>query len=92
VRELGAEALGQGQAIPTPFSAVERRWERVPGESRTLFSLVVECRFFAGLTIEETAAVLQVTSRTVERDWQKARAWLFARLQDEGATAAASIE
>jgi RNA polymerase sigma factor (TIGR02999 family) len=53
-------------------------------------SRVVECRFFAGLTTEETAAVLQVTSRTVERDWQKARAWLFARLRAEGTTDAGS--
>jgi RNA polymerase sigma factor (TIGR02999 family) len=46
-------------------------------------SRVVECRFFAGLTTEETAAALQVTTRTVERDWQKARAWLYLRLQDQ---------
>jgi RNA polymerase sigma factor (TIGR02999 family) len=44
---------------------------------------VVECRFFAGLTAEETAAALQVTTRTVERDWQKARAWLYTQLHDE---------
>jgi RNA polymerase sigma factor (TIGR02999 family) len=46
-------------------------------------SRVVECRFFAGLTTEETAAALQVTTRTVERDWQKARAWLYAQLRDQ---------
>jgi RNA polymerase sigma factor (sigma-70 family) len=46
-------------------------------------SRVVECRYFAGLTAEETAAALKVTTRTVERDWQKARAWLHLRLQDE---------
>jgi RNA polymerase sigma-70 factor, ECF subfamily len=46
-------------------------------------SRVVECRFFAGLTVEETAATLQVTTRTIERDWQKARAWLFLQLWDE---------
>jgi RNA polymerase sigma factor (TIGR02999 family) len=46
-------------------------------------SRVVECRFFAGLTTEETAAALQVTTRTVERDWQKARAWLYLQLRDE---------
>jgi RNA polymerase sigma factor (TIGR02999 family) len=46
-------------------------------------SRVVECRFFAGLTIEETSAALQVTTRTVERDWQKARAWLYTRMQDQ---------
>ncbi len=41
---------------------------------------VVECRFFGGLTEEETAAVLSVTERTVRRDWVKARAWLQAEL------------
>jgi DNA-directed RNA polymerase specialized sigma24 family protein len=44
---------------------------------------VVECRFFAGLTTEEIAAALQVTTRTVARDWQKARAWLYLQLRDE---------
>lgn len=38
---------------------------------------VVECRFFAGLTIEETALALGVTPRTVKRDWAFARSWLF---------------
>lgn len=37
---------------------------------------VVECRFFAGLTEEETAQALDVSLRTVQRDWKKARAWL----------------
>jgi RNA polymerase sigma factor (TIGR02999 family) len=46
-------------------------------------SRVVECRFFAGLTTEETVAALQVTTRTLERDWQKARAWLYTQLRDE---------
>jgi DNA-directed RNA polymerase specialized sigma24 family protein len=34
---------------------------------------VVECRFFGGLTEEETAEALGVTVRTVQRDWAKAR-------------------
>ena len=37
---------------------------------------VVECRFFGGLTEEETAQALGVTARTVRRDWVKAKAWL----------------
>lgn len=37
---------------------------------------VVEFRFFAGLTIHETAEVLAVSTATVERDWRVARAWL----------------
>jgi RNA polymerase sigma-70 factor, ECF subfamily len=45
-------------------------------------SRVVEYRFFAGLTTEETAAALDVTTRTVERDWTKARAWLYDQLRD----------
>jgi RNA polymerase sigma factor (TIGR02999 family) len=41
---------------------------------------VVECRFFAGLTEEETAATLGVTARTVTRDWAKARSWLYREI------------
>lgn len=37
---------------------------------------VVECRFYGGLSIDETAAALGITTRTVNRDWQFARAWL----------------
>ena len=43
-------------------------------------SKVVECRFFGGLTEEESAEVLQVSSRTVRRDWVRAKAWLFKEL------------
>ena len=39
-------------------------------------SQVVECRFFGGLTIEETAHALGISSRTVKRDWTMAQAWL----------------
>jgi RNA polymerase sigma-70 factor, ECF subfamily len=41
---------------------------------------VVECRFFGGLTEDETAEVLGVTSRTVRRDWIKAKGWLHQEL------------
>jgi RNA polymerase sigma-70 factor, ECF subfamily len=43
---------------------------------------VVECRFFGGLTEEETAAALGVTARTVRRDWVKAKGWLYQELGD----------
>ncbi len=42
---------------------------------------VVTLRYFAGLTVPEVAAALGVTSRTVDRDWKFARAWLHARLK-----------
>lgn len=43
-------------------------------------SLVVEMRFFGGLSIEETARVLCVSDSTVERDWRFARAWLLREI------------
>ena len=41
---------------------------------------VVELRYYAGLTVEETAEVLGVTDRTIKRDWQTARAFLYREL------------
>jgi RNA polymerase sigma factor (TIGR02999 family) len=41
---------------------------------------IVEMRFFGGSTAEEAARVLGVSTRTVEREWRTARAWLFTRL------------
>jgi RNA polymerase sigma factor (TIGR02999 family) len=45
-------------------------------------SRVVECRFFGGLTIRETAAALGTSTATVERDWTLASAWLRRALDD----------
>jgi RNA polymerase sigma factor (TIGR02999 family) len=42
---------------------------------------VVECRFFAGYTEQETAVALGVSERTVQRDWATARAWLKKELE-----------
>ena len=42
---------------------------------------VVECRFFGGLTEEETAAALGISQRTVAREWVTARGWLYRELQ-----------
>jgi len=41
-------------------------------------------RFFGGLTNGEIAEILGVNDRTVKRDWQMARAWLFSQLQRDG--------
>ena len=41
---------------------------------------IVNLRFFAGLTEEETAKVLDVSTRTVEREWRYVRAWLYDQL------------
>ena len=45
---------------------------------------IVELRFFGGLTLEETAAVLDVSPSTVKREWVIAKAWLYRALSGEG--------
>ena len=42
---------------------------------------VVELRFFAGLSIEDTSEVLGISTSTVNRDWNTARVWLFRELE-----------
>jgi RNA polymerase sigma factor (TIGR02999 family) len=44
---------------------------------------IVELRYFGGLSIEEAATVLNVSPRTVRREWQRAKAWLY-RMMTEG--------
>ena len=44
-------------------------------------SQVVECRFFSGLSVEDTALALDISPATVKRDWAFARAWLLTQLR-----------
>jgi RNA polymerase sigma-70 factor, ECF subfamily len=46
---------------------------------------IVECRFFGGMNSRETATALEVSTRTVERDWLRAKTYLFHLLHPEGA-------
>jgi RNA polymerase sigma factor (TIGR02999 family) len=46
---------------------------------------IVEMRYFGGLNAEETAAVLKISVATVEREWKRARAWLYSELKNTGA-------
>ncbi len=46
---------------------------------------VVELRFFAGLSIEEAAQVLELSATTVKREWTSARAWLYREIQRQNA-------
>jgi RNA polymerase sigma factor (TIGR02999 family) len=45
---------------------------------------IVELRYFAGLTVEETARVVGRSSRTVKREWRLAKAWLYQELRGGG--------
>lgn len=57
--------------------AIEQLGERSPRQRS-----VVECRFFAGMTIEETATVLDTSPATVNRDWRTARTWLYKTVRE----------
>ena len=46
-------------------------------------SRVVELRYFGGLSLEETADVMNVSLMTVRRDWRAAKAWLYRRIRDD---------
>jgi DNA-directed RNA polymerase specialized sigma24 family protein len=46
---------------------------------------VVELRFFGGLSVEEAAEVLGVSDKTVMREWQSAKLWLYRELDRESA-------
>lgn len=50
------------------------------GESEPTAARVFECRYFAGLTEQETADALGISLRTAQREWQHARQWLAQRL------------
>jgi RNA polymerase sigma factor (TIGR02999 family) len=52
---------------------------------------VVELRFFGGLSIAESAAVLKVDERTVKRDWEFARAWLHQRINGDASQASDTV-
>ena len=43
----------------------------------------MECRFFGGMTEEETAEALGISMRTATRDWIKAKSWLYTEVYDE---------
>ena len=63
--EVDSERLLEIDDALERLAVVRPRWVRV-----------VECRYFAGMTIEETAEALGVSHGTVSNDWQMARAWL----------------
>jgi RNA polymerase sigma factor (TIGR02999 family) len=63
------------EALATLHRALERLEASYPRSCR-----VVECRFFGGLSVEETASALGTSPRTVKRDWAYAQAWLNREL------------
>jgi RNA polymerase sigma-70 factor (ECF subfamily) len=77
--EQSAELLAVDEAL----KRLARRDER---QAR-----VVELRFFGGLSVEEAAAVLGISPKTVKRDWSVAKAWLYAELKEHHGLDAAAM-
>ena len=69
-------------ASPTDVLAVEEALTRLEREDERK-GRIVELRYFAGLTVEETAQALGVSAGTIEREWRFIRAWLRAELGGE---------
>jgi RNA polymerase sigma-70 factor, ECF subfamily len=47
---------------------------------------IVELRYFAGFSVEEVAGILEISPRSVKRDWREAKEWLFNEVQRNSAT------
>jgi len=74
------DAAGEEPAT-VDLLALDRALNALARRDRRL-EQVVECRFFGGLSVRETAEVLGVSVRTVERDWTRAKAYLYRALSD----------
>ncbi|HYR89632.1 MAG TPA: sigma-70 family RNA polymerase sigma factor [Terriglobia bacterium] len=74
VEDFGVQQR-EGIDLMALHDALERLSESDPQQGR-----IVELRFFGGLSIEETAEALNISSATVKREWSMARAWLYREL------------
>jgi RNA polymerase sigma factor (TIGR02999 family) len=70
------EAFAQKETTLVALDDCLRELERLDARQ----SQIVELRFFGGLTTEEIAEALQISTATVEREWRSARAWLYSQL------------
>jgi len=84
-----AHARGKSQDLSSDRRQQQAREVEVLDLDRALAELatfdprksqIAELRFFGGLSLDETGQVVGVSVATVEREWQAARAWLYARL------------
>lgn len=72
-----------GEQDPEQVLALDDAFQRLEGQDPTAAD-VVRLRFYAGLSVEETAKAMDLSERTVKREWAFARAWLHDALRDTG--------
>ena len=75
VIQMSDEQADKLVAIEVALKKLERMNERQ--------AQIIECKFFGGMTNEETAAVVGVSKATVKRDWAMAQAWLYREAREE---------
>ena|SRR5688572_22954189 len=73
--QAGELGIDTDEGLVALDEAIEELARKSPRAAR-----VVECRYFAGYSEPETARVLDISERTVRREWTMARAWLYRRL------------
>jgi len=76
------EAIAISQDQPAELLALDESLTRLAALDSQQ-ARVVELRVFAGLTVEETAEVLSISTATVKREWALAKAWLLRQIQKE---------
>lgn len=81
----GVKVTFDEELMPAPAGAADLVALDTALDALAVFSArqaaLIECRFFGGLDVAETAAVLSISDATVLRDWRAARAWLAAELR-----------
>jgi len=77
--DIAALDVSAGDDSPVDLLALDEAICRLESMDARAAS-IVRLRFFAGLSVEETAEALELSERTVKRDWLFARAWLFEQL------------
>jgi RNA polymerase sigma factor (TIGR02999 family) len=86
-QKISIDAMGDGKARIELSDEQSETLSELDDALRRLdkvyarLAAVVECRFFGGLTIEETADALDISTATVKRDWSLARAWLYREMR-----------
>lgn len=74
------EAEAQGQVRSADLLALDEALQTL-AKLDARKCRIVELRYFGGLSVEETASVLQLSARTINREWSLAQAWLFRELR-----------